>query len=155
MRRISGELGVAVGTIYNYFESREELLVELFTISWKRTIEHVEGVIDASKEQWVQLKTFFEVIAEDVKSRNGLGKEIYIFNSYKEQRDEHVLNIRVELLHVVERILNQKSGSEEANEILARWIMTVFVDALVNDRIMTHNEMQMLSQVIATDYTLA
>ncbi len=94
------------------------------------------------------------MVNEDVKNRHGLGKEIYIFNSFKEQRDENVLNIRLELLSIVGRILNQKAGAEKANVILSRWIMTVLVDALVNDRTMKSEEMDMLSQVIDTDFKM-
>lgn len=154
MRRISKELGVAVGTIYNYYESREDLLIDLFTISWKRTIKNATSIIDPTKERRVQLEQFFDVVKEDVKNRQGLGKEIYVFNSFREERNEDVLNIRRELLTVVEEILNQKAGSEVPNKILSGWVMTILVEALVNERDMSSQEMRMLSQVIDLEFDL-
>lgn len=155
MRRIASELGVAVGTLYNYYDSREALLVDLFTISWKRTIKGAENVVDASQGRWHQLEQFFDVINEDVKNRHGLGKEIYIFNSFRKESNEGVLNIQRALLQVVEEILNQKKGAEVENKVLSGWIMTLLVDALVNEREMTPSEMKMLAQVIEVDFDLS
>ena len=154
MRHISSALGVAVGTIYNYYSSREELLIDLFTISWKRTVMKAQSVVDASKERGLQITEFFDVVMADVKNRNGLGKEIYIFNSYVKDVEEKTLNIRNELSLVLEAILNQKTGEEKANKVLCRWMITIFVDALINERELTDDERLMMIQIIELDFDL-
>lgn len=154
MRRISGGLGVAVGTIYNYYGSREELLVDLFTISWKRTIQKVQSIVVPSRSRGVQITDFFKVITEDVKNRNGLGKNIYIFNSYVNAVEEEIFNIRNELSLILASILNQKVGDEKANEVLCHWMITIFVDALINDRNLTEDEWSMMVQIISFDFEI-
>ena len=37
IRRIAKELSLAVGTIYNYYPSREELLLQVFHVSWEKS----------------------------------------------------------------------------------------------------------------------
>jgi len=155
MRRIASVLGVAVGTIYNYYKSREELLVDLFTISWKLTIQKVQSVVDPSRSRGEQLADFFDTIMEDVKTRNGLGKEIYIFNSYVKVVEENTLNIRKELSRILASILNQKAGEEKANEVICLWMITIFVDALINERELSDHERQMMVQIIAIDFNLS
>lgn len=152
MRRISGALGVAVGTIYNYYESREELLVDLFTISWNKTIKKAKSVVEPSKPRDQQLMNFINVINLDVANRNGLGKEVYIFNSYVKEVETNTLNIRNELRAILELILNQKKGRKVADLILSHWIMTIYIDSLVNDRVMSSDEMVMLKQLIDVDF---
>lgn len=154
MRRISSALGVAVGTIYNYYVSREELLVDLFTISWKRTVSKVQSVVDPSRARGDQIGEFFDVILEDVKNRNGLGKEIYIFNSYVKEVEENTLNIRKELSRILASILNQKVGEEKANEVICLWMITIFVDALINERELSDVERKMMVKIIAIDFDL-
>ncbi len=154
MRRISGALGVAVGTIYNYYESREELLVDLFTISWNKTIRKAKKVVDQSVPRKVQLTEFIDVINSDVANRNGLGKEVYIFNSYVKDVETNTLNIRRELRTILESILNQRKGHKEADLILSHWIMTIYIDSLINERAMTDHEMTMLAQLIDVDFAL-
>ena len=154
MRRISSALGVAVGTIYNYYESREELLVDLFTISWGKSVMKARRVVNPAIGRHIQLNQFFDVINEDVANRHGLGKEIFIFNNYVKDINENTLSIRRELRAIVDEILNQKEGHEVSNSILSRWIMTVFVDSLIDDRVMTDAEMSMLSQIIDVEFII-
>ena len=35
MRNLSGKCGIALGTIYNYYSTKEELIIEMMTDYWK------------------------------------------------------------------------------------------------------------------------
>ena len=152
MRRIASGLGVAVGTIYNYYDSREELLIELFTISWDRTVANARKLVDPSECPWRQIERIINLVEDDVKNRNGLGKDIYIFHNYQEEVLKNTLNIRDMLTEVIVQVLNQKVDAEEANLVLGRWLMTVLIDALIAGRRIDDFEMNMIRQVVELDF---
>ncbi|MFP4112722.1 MAG: TetR/AcrR family transcriptional regulator [Spirochaetales bacterium] len=48
LRRLAERAGVAVGTIYNYFPDKEELVQELFERDWRRTIARAREAVAAA-----------------------------------------------------------------------------------------------------------
>ncbi len=73
MRALASNLSVAVGTIYNYFASQDELFKELFVYSWQRTIERLEEAAGTEHDDVEKFKTYSYILLEEIENRKGLG----------------------------------------------------------------------------------
>ncbi len=51
LRRLACRADVAVGTIYNYFPDKDDLIKALFQREWRRTMERVDRVMDVDAEE--------------------------------------------------------------------------------------------------------
>lgn len=76
IRSIAKALDVAVGTVYNYYKSQEELILELFQYSWTKTKERIEQSEFDKYVGFEKYKYVLEIIFEDVENRNAIGKYI-------------------------------------------------------------------------------
>ncbi len=74
MRQIAKEADIAIGTLYNYFSSQEDLYAELFQYSWETTIERLSSIDKENQTPKQAYKEYFNVLKEEVKNRRGLGK---------------------------------------------------------------------------------
>jgi len=73
MRALANNLGVAVGTIYNYFPSQEELFQVLFVTSWKKTIERLKESVALKSTYEDQFRIYCQVLMDEIEQRKGLG----------------------------------------------------------------------------------
>lgn len=147
MRRISKELEVAIGTIYNYYKSRDELLLEIFEISWSRTLKSIDQDIDSSKSVIDQVKDVVAIVERDVKNRNGLGKEILIYRINEKGNGDH-LGLSDALGAKIFSILNSVIREEERARILSRWIIVIAFDSFKNSEKLSVLEWVLIEQMI-------
>ena len=59
---ISGDAGVAYGSLYQYFKSKENILLSIFRERWGFLIEHVEKVNKTITDPVEKLKAIFDYI---------------------------------------------------------------------------------------------
>lgn len=129
MRRLSKELDVAIGTIYNYYKSRDELLLEVFEISWKRTLKAIEDYVDSQATPIEQIKEIVSILRRDVGNRNGLGKEIIIYRISEKGNKDH-LDLAGSIAEKIQSILVKEIKDHEKCEIVSRWIILIIIDKL-------------------------
>lgn len=81
MRALAKEVGIAVGTLYNYFPNKEDMYFDILMESWEVTRTRV---IEKAQEPLSQdlLKDVIGIIMDDMIARNGLGKEFIHFSSF-------------------------------------------------------------------------
>ncbi len=67
IRRLASEANVAVGTVYNYFESKQSVLLELTEEYWGNILRAMQSVVTASRfsGQLRQIYTFLTVQMND------------------------------------------------------------------------------------------
>lgn len=139
MRRLSKELGIAVGTIFNYFESRESLMEAVFETSWSKTLDRMKDLLEAKQGTMDSLKEMSAVLVEDVEQRNGLGGLIKTTDT-----DFWVSGIgRIRLLftNVYKELLLRDPLIEEA-EKMAQWLVEVIFFSIRTYREMTDRDWQ-------------
>ena len=73
VRCLSKETGLAVGTIYNYFSSQEELIEEVFVLSWNKTNQRLTNIVNSNHSIEDKLTSFFDQLDTDIKARKGIG----------------------------------------------------------------------------------
>lgn len=101
MKKIAKESKIAVGTLYNYYSSKEELFLDVFTKSWRMTIEKAQAIRD-HKEVSLEsrLRGFIRVICDDVENRKGIGRDLAQNQVFKDKEDT-VSFIRREMLDMM------------------------------------------------------
>ncbi|WP_157950173.1 TetR/AcrR family transcriptional regulator [Vallitalea okinawensis] len=105
MRRIAKEAGIAVGTLYNYYPNKKDLVSHLFKELWKESIDNLQKVIDNTsilREELVvkYIKAFYE----EMSKKNGLGHELMRLE-FQETGDFHKMKWGTDIflsLHIVQ-----------------------------------------------------
>lgn len=76
MRGIAKKVGIAVGTLYNYYPNKDALFISSLEESWNDTIMHIEKNIEGLTDPKERLLILITTLYDDVKARKGLGKEL-------------------------------------------------------------------------------
>lgn len=59
MRALSKACGIALGTIYNYYPTKKELVVEMMTDYWQDYLDSVREIVNSNTELYLKLKNVF------------------------------------------------------------------------------------------------
>lgn len=91
MKMISKKSGVAVGTLYNYYENKKELYFSILKESWQNTFNKLDAVCELSISSEEKLREFISTLYGDIEARNGFGK-VLINTSVPELKDDKEIN---------------------------------------------------------------
>lgn len=86
IRRVAKECDIAVGTIYNYFPSKKELIIEMMTDFWEEYFYDIEPILSSQAEFYTKLKKLFLDLAQFIKRFREiwLRRELYSTPDYIE-----------------------------------------------------------------------
>lgn len=59
IRRVAKECKIAVGTIYNYFPSKKDLIVEMMVNFWQEYFYNVDNTLKTKESVYIKLKKIF------------------------------------------------------------------------------------------------
>ncbi|OQY34438.1 MAG: hypothetical protein B6241_04885 [Spirochaetaceae bacterium 4572_59] len=76
MRSLAEELGIAVGTLYNYYRSKGDLYLAVLTNSWENTFYSLKGISNGPACRDEKLCAILRTLALDVSHRRGLGQQL-------------------------------------------------------------------------------
>lgn len=119
MRNLSGKCGIALGTIYNYYSTKEELIIEMMTDYWKENFYILEDILNSNDTLYIKLNEIFNKLNNFIKTF----KEVWLKPELYENTDcikkgLEKENIYIEkLVIMIERILLKE---EENNKIKLR-----------------------------------
>jgi AcrR family transcriptional regulator len=77
MRKIASEVGIAVGTLYNYYPNKWELYIEVFEESWRKTYEILKNNCRELDEDY--LINYLEIIYQEMKNKKSIVRELFRF----------------------------------------------------------------------------
>lgn len=109
IRRVAKECDIAVGTIYNYFPTKKDLIIEMMTSFWKDYFLDIEIVIDSQENFYAKLKSIFKNLAQFIKKFKDiwLKDELYSSHDYIESGLKRK-NIYIDkLITVIEELLRK------------------------------------------------
>jgi len=97
MRKIASEVGIAVGTLYNYYPNKWELYIEVFEESWRETYVFLKNNCQKMDENY--LINYLKVISAEMKSKKPIVRELfrYIINDMEigeEEQKEKINRVR-------------------------------------------------------------
>lgn len=106
MKMISKKSGVAVGTLYNYYENKKQLYISILKESWENTFNKLDAISELTISLGEKLRKFISALYEDIEARNGLGKAL-INTSVADLKDDKEINgLKNSLILRVENFLN-------------------------------------------------
>jgi len=105
---IASEAGVAEGTIYNYFPSKEDLLLALFDEKWNAIIHEVKSKINRLDDPNKKLKAIFSSVVRMFRKNRQLA-EIFMIDIKQSSifLNNYTINRIVEFLDLIEEILEE------------------------------------------------
>jgi AcrR family transcriptional regulator len=77
MREIASEVGIAVGTLYNYYPNKWELYIGVFEESWRETYQILKMNCKKSKNNY--LKNYIQVLYSEMKKKKSIVRELFRF----------------------------------------------------------------------------
>lgn len=124
-RKLANECNVAVGTIYNYFTSRDELLRACFIHSWNETSKKLRKVCSESVSSDLKMKKFLSEIEKDIKKRNSLGAFLVQSNiiDFKKEKEPFFYEAQTLIKSILLDSSKYDNYSGEELMDLAKWII--------------------------------
>lgn len=120
MRKIATKSKVALGTLYNYFDSKEALLAEVFDSKAREQLERLKEAVSAKESIKEKSRQVFVLLKEDISQIDNIKFKnmISILNEYpvnkKEIFKEKCIDFRLSVIEYMKDELNLR------NEIVAR-----------------------------------
>jgi TetR/AcrR family fatty acid metabolism transcriptional regulator len=105
---IATQAGVAEGTLYNYFVSKEELLLALFDEKWGGMVDDIKRKISRIDDPNDKLKTIFTTIVKLFKKDRELA-EIFLVDVKQSSifLNSYTVNRVVEFIDMIEEVLKE------------------------------------------------
>ncbi|WP_066506908.1 TetR/AcrR family transcriptional regulator [Abyssisolibacter fermentans] len=110
IRRIAKECNIAVGTIYNYFPTKKELIIEMMTDFWEEYFYNIESIISSEEDFYAKLKKIFDKLSEFIKRfrkvwlSNGIHSSPDYIESGLEKQDIYINK----LITIIEELLKKE-----------------------------------------------
>jgi TetR/AcrR family fatty acid metabolism transcriptional regulator len=103
---IASEAGVAEGTLYNYFQNKEDLLLALFDEKWGGIIEGIRKKINRLDDPNKKLKAIFSQVVIMFKKNRQLA-ELFMVDVKQSSifLNNYTINRVVEFLDIIEEVL--------------------------------------------------
>ena len=105
---IASEAGVAEGTLYNYFASKEDLLLALFDEKWGWIINEIRNKISRLSDPNRKLKAIFSLVVRMFKKNRQLA-ELFMVDIKQSSvfLNNYTINRIVEFLDLIEEVLEE------------------------------------------------
>ena len=103
MKMIAQESGIAVGTLYNYYENKQELYIEILRTSWEQTFAKLNNIDEMYISPKQKLQKCIEQLYTDIESRKGFGKELMRANVSDLNKDERITEFKKALIINLEK----------------------------------------------------
>lgn len=105
---IASEAGLAEGTLYNYFFSKEDLLLALFDEKWGGIIDEIKGKIGRLNDPNKKLKAIFSLVVRMFKKNRQLA-ELFMVDIKQSSifLNNYTINRIVEFLDLIEDVLEE------------------------------------------------
>ena len=76
MKQIAKTSGIAVGTLYNYFPDREELISKAIQYSWNQSFESLDEILDQETDNLTKWTAFHDNLYLEIIKRKAIGHEL-------------------------------------------------------------------------------
>lgn len=139
MRAISSKLGIAVGTLYNYFPDKRSLFIEVFNQSWNKIFLKLDRIIESDCHSHEKLFLFTDKLYEAVIERKGMGIQLLIDSLHKVSMNTASKgdNVDVKNLEGIGKVLKKKAKVlieqiiDERSAVFDEYTLDRLTDALL------------------------
>lgn len=137
MRALSKACGIALGTIYNYYPTKKDLVVEMMTDYWQNYLDSVREIVNKNTDIYIKLNSVFnelEVFIQNFR-QYWLTPELYGNQEYVEGGIQKEYSFMEKLIVIIEDVLIKEQANknvqiklgarETANFIIMNFITIV------------------------------
>jgi AcrR family transcriptional regulator len=114
MRGLSKACDIALGTIYNYYPTKKELVVEMMADYWQNYLDSVEKIINSNTDIYIKLNNIFnelEVFIQNFR-QYWLTPELYGSQEYVEGGLQKEYVFMEKLIGIIENILIKEQANK-------------------------------------------
>ncbi len=129
IRRLAKEAGIATGTMYNYYSSRDALFLDLFESSWKKTINRLNKIETVKFTAKENLTNFILILKEDIESRQGLGHVIFSLGGNHDYLFDEIRLIISGILKKSEIYIDVDKSTISLN---SKWLFIIIANSIIN-----------------------
>jgi AcrR family transcriptional regulator len=130
MRNVAKRSGIAIGTVYNYFENKEAIVIHLMLAYWNaffEVIDEIDSMQFTFYEKMAHIYTHFKVFTDDF-------HEIFLSQSFKPtytdksraNKDDFMYKLQERFCKMVASGIDHKKIDLDCNEI-AEFILANFI----------------------------
>lgn len=137
MRALSKACDIALGTIYNYYPTKKDLVVEMMTDYWQNYLDSVQEIVNSNADIYIKLNSIFnelEVFIQNFR-QYWLTTELYGSQEYVEGGLQRKYGFMEKLIMIIEDVLIKEQANkniqiklgarETANFIIMNFITIV------------------------------
>lgn len=137
MRALSKACDIALGTIYNYYPTKKDLIVEMMTDYWQNYLDSVQAIVNSDTELYLKLNKVFNELDGFIKNfrQYWLTPELYDNREYVDGGIKNENRYIEKLITMVEDVLSKEAAEkniqiklgarETANFIIMNFITIV------------------------------
>lgn len=143
MRMIAKDSGIAVGTIYNYYNDKESLFLKLLTRNWTESYHRIVQVARDFNDPKVALKKFFDMLFVEIEKKKVLGREIMMTSNMSAQKNhtgEHFVSFNQmekklleSFLQAISPLLQQTDKTQESVSLFLDMVYGAFIMLMKRD----------------------
>lgn len=129
MKMISKKMGIAVGTLYNYYPNKKDLFIKSFQKSWAGTFCKLNNVMREEVEPEEKIKNFLREVGVDSSIRKGVGREFFNKGNFNEKDRIIIEDIKDRAMNMLFQLINnlrQKRGFSEYKEMDDKMAYSLF-----------------------------
>ena len=136
MREIANRCEFALGTVYNYFKNKSDLIIEVFNIKWNETLEEAKNISNIDTDFENKIKLIYICLDKFLKYHKNIFFELSKEEMKLKEKREHSLNnynVFDELYLLVDNIINLHKEKKEINiNIETRKLSSFFISNMLN-----------------------
>lgn len=113
MRALSRACDIALGTIYNYYPTKKELIIEMMTDYWQNYLYILKDIVSSNDSLYIKLNKIFDELSVFIKSfkQLWLTPELYDSPEYIKGGLEKEYVFMERLIVVIEDILKKEQAN--------------------------------------------
>jgi AcrR family transcriptional regulator len=129
MRALSKSCDIALGTIYNYYPTKKDLVIEMMTEYWQNYINSVQEIADSQQDIYNKLNDIFNELRTFIESfrQYWLTPELYDSPEYVEDGLKKEFIFMEKLITIVKDILVQEQVSNNIQIKLGAYETASFI----------------------------
>lgn len=136
IREIAKACDFSLGTVYNYFKNKTELIIEVFNIKWNETLEEIKETSDLNISFEEKISLIYEKLDKFLIYHRGVFLEISREKIKCKEKKEHNLSkykVFDELYLILDNIIEtHKSNKEISIEVETRKLTAFFINNMIN-----------------------
>jgi Transcriptional regulator len=125
MRDIAASCGLGIGTVYNYFDSKEEIVKEIMIQDWAKTLSAMDiyilnkyDVLSAFRGIFSELKQFVDLYRDTWFIMYNMGGKKYKIEDIRYSRFDILNDLKSRIAHVIKSSNTQVSNLDFTAEFI-------------------------------------